>query len=111
VSSFKGPRYADPTVNGHMDPEVIRRIVRMNDGRYRACYQEGLRTNPALTGRVTVKFVIDRSGAVAIAADGGSDIPDERVRRCVVSSFLSLSFSAPQNGAVTVVYPIVFSPE
>jgi hypothetical protein len=55
--------------------------------------------------------VIDRTGAVAVAADGGSDIPDEGVRRCVVSSFLSLSFPAPENGSVTVVYPIVFSPE
>jgi hypothetical protein len=60
---------------------------------------------------VTVKFVIDRTGAVALAADGGSDIPDEGVRRCVVASFLSLSFPSPENGSVTVVYPIMFSPE
>ncbi len=111
VSRFKGPRYAEPQVNGRLAAEVIRRVVRMNDGRYRACYEGGLRTNPSLQGRVTVKFVIDRTGAVALAADGGSDIPDEGVRRCVVSSFLSLSFPSPENGAVTVVYPIVFSPE
>jgi hypothetical protein len=112
VSRFRGPRYREePEVNGRLAAEVIRRIVRMNDGRYRACYESGLRTDPGLQGRVTVKFVIDRTGAVAVAADGGSDIPDEGVRRCVVSSFLSLSFPAPENGSVTVVYPIVFSPE
>jgi hypothetical protein len=108
---FKAPRYATPTVNGRIDPEVIRRVVRLNDGRYRACYEAALRTNPEVQGRVTVKFLIDRTGAVGFAADGGSDIPDEGVRRCVVSSFLSLSFPAPENGAVSVVYPIVFSPE
>jgi hypothetical protein len=111
VSHFKGPRYPPPEVNGRLAAEVIRRIVRMNDGRYRACYESGLRTDPGLQGRVTVKFVIDRTGAVALAADGGSDIPDEAVRRCVVSSFLSLSFPSPESGSVTVVYPIVFSPE
>lgn len=112
VSHFKGPRYPpEVQINGRLGAEVIRRVVRLNDGRYRACYESGLRTDPGLQGRVTVKFVIDRTGAVALAADGGSDIPDEAVRRCVVSSFLSLSFPSPENGAVTVVYPIVFSPE
>ena len=104
-------RETTPAVNGRLAAEIIRRIVRLNDGRYRACYETGLRTDPGLQGRVTVKFVIDRSGAVALAADGGSDLPDESVRRCVVSSFLSLSFPSPDSGAVTVVYPIVFSPE
>jgi hypothetical protein len=111
IPRFKGPRYATPTTNGRLAAEVIQRVVRLNDGRFRACYESALRTDPSLQGRVTVKFMIDRTGAVAVAADGGSDIPDEGVRRCVVSSFLSLSFPSPESGAVTVVYPIVFSPE
>jgi hypothetical protein len=111
TSHFKGPRYANPSVNGRLAPEVIQRIVRLNDGRYRNCYETALRTNPNLQGRVSVKFMIDRTGAVAIAADGGSDMPDEGVRRCVVASFLTLSFPAPESGAVSVVYPIVFNPE
>jgi hypothetical protein len=111
VSHFKGPRYGTPETNGRLAAEIIQRIVRLNDGRYRFCYENGLRNDPSLHGRVTVKFMIDRSGAVAVAADGGSDIPDEAVRRCVVSSFLGLSFPQPDNGTVTVVYPIVFSPE
>jgi hypothetical protein len=110
-SHFKGPRYGAPETNGRLAAEVIQRIVRLNDGRYRYCYENGLRGDPSLHGRVTVKFMIDRSGAVAFAADGGSDIPDEGVRACVVRSFLGLSFPQPENGTVTVVYPIVFSPE
>ncbi len=90
---------------------MIRRIVRQNDGRYRFCYESGLKANPNLQGRVTVRFLIDRTGAVAVASDSGSDIPDENVRRCVVSSFAALSFPPPDSGVVTVVYPIVFSPQ
>jgi hypothetical protein len=111
VSRFKGPRYGTPTTNGRLAPEIIQRVVRLNDGRYRFCYQNALRTDPSLRGRVTVKFMIDRHGAVAFAADAGSDIPDEGVRQCVVRSFQALSFPEPENGTVTVVYPIVFSPE
>jgi hypothetical protein len=108
---FKGPRYETVQTNGHLPAEVIQRIVRQNDGRYRFCYENGLKTNPNLQGRVTVRFLIDRGGAVAVASDAGSDIPDEAVRRCVVSSFTALSFPAPDSGVVTVVYPIVFSPQ
>jgi hypothetical protein len=98
------------SVGGRLPPEVIQRIVRQNFGRFRACYEGALRTNPALQGRVGVKFIIDRSGAVALAADGGSDLPDRSVVQCVVSSFSSLSFPQPEGGQVTVVYPIMFTP-
>jgi hypothetical protein len=101
----------DVSVNGRLPPEVIQRIVRQNFGRYTFCYQNGLRSNPNLEGRVTVKFVIARDGSVAFASDGGSDIPDTTVRQCVVSSFTNLSFPAPDNGMVTVVYPLTFHPE
>jgi hypothetical protein len=110
-SHFNGVRYATPTTNGRLPAEVIQRIVRLNDGRYRNCYEKALRGDPGLSGRVTVKFMIDRHGAVAFAADGGSDIPDQGVRECVVRSFAALSFPEPQDGTVTVVYPIVFNPE
>ncbi len=69
-------------VNGRLPPEVISRIVRHNFGRFRLCYENGLRINPNLQGKVTTKFVIDRSGAVSSAADGGSDIPDRAVIQC-----------------------------
>ena len=99
------------TTNGHLPPEVIQRIVRQNFGRFTFCYQNGLKTNPNLEGRVTVKFVIGRDGAVQLSADGGSDIPDASVKQCVVSSFAGMSFPAPDNGMVTVVYPLMFTPQ
>jgi hypothetical protein len=104
-------RYPMPTTNGKLPAEIIQRIVRLGDGRYRFCYEQGLRGNPGLTGRVTVKFMIDRTGAVAFSADGGSDIADQTVVQCVVRSFQTLSFPEPQGGTVTVVYPIVFNPQ
>jgi FHA domain len=97
-------------VNGRLPPEVIQRIVRQNFGRFRLCYENGMRNNPNLQGRVSVKFVIDRSGAVSMTADGGSDLPDQSVVQCVVRGFGNLSFPQPEGGMVTVVYPIMFNP-
>jgi pSer/pThr/pTyr-binding forkhead associated (FHA) protein len=97
-------------VNGRLPPEVIQRIVRQNFGRFRLCYENGMRTNPNLQGRVAVKFVIDRAGSVTTSADGGSDLPDQGVVSCVVRGFQNLSFPQPEGGIVTVVYPIIFAP-
>jgi hypothetical protein len=98
------------TTNGRLPKDVIQRIIRQNQGRYRACYESGLRTNPSLEGRVEVRFVIDRQGTVSMAQDGSSDLPSDGVKSCIVKSFYSLSFPSPDNGTVTVVYPMVLTP-
>jgi hypothetical protein len=97
-------------VSGRLPPELIQRVVRQNYGRFRACYESGLRTNPNLTGRVTARFIIGRDGGVSNAANGGSDLPDSSVVGCVVSAFYGLSFPAPEGGIVTVSYPLMLSP-
>ena len=88
----------------------MQRIVRQNYGRFRMCYENGLRSNPNLTGRVTARFVISREGSVSNVQNGGSDIPDSGVVSCVVQAFYGLSFPSPDNGIVSVSYPIMFSP-
>ncbi len=96
--------------NGRIPRETIQRVVRANFGRFRACYESGLRNNPGLTGRVVTKFVIGRDGAVGVSQDGGSDMPDRGVVNCIVRSYQNLSFPSPEGGVVTVVYPLMFSP-
>ncbi len=111
----RGPRLEwDPkiTTNGRLDPAVIQRIVRLNSGRFVGCYQDGLRQNPNLEGRVAVNFMIGRDGSVTMASDtAGSDLPNGDVRACVVKSFYGLSFPEPAGGTVRVSYPFTFSPQ
>lgn len=102
-------RMSTPTVTGRIPPEVIQRIVRQNFGRFRMCYEQGLRHNPNLTGRVGVRFVIGRDGAVSNVSNGGSDLPDSSVVSCVLSSFYGISFPPPEGGIVAVTYPLMFS--
>jgi hypothetical protein len=105
-------REPEATVNGRLRPEIIQRIVRQNFGRFRFCYEKGVRKSPGLEGRVAVDFVIDRTGAVSLAAqDRSTDLPDGEVAQCVVRAFRDLSFPAPDGGQVTVTYPLVFTPE
>jgi hypothetical protein len=96
-------------VSGRLPSEVIQRIVRQNFGRFRQCYEIGLRSNPNLEGRVAVRFVIGRDGAVSNVS-GGGDLPNAQVTSCVASAFYGLSFPSPENGIVTVTYPILLTP-
>lgn len=104
-------RMGSSSVSGRLPAEIVQRVVRQRFGRYRACYVDGLRRDPALAGRVAVSFVIGREGAVAAAVDGGSDLPDAAVIACVVDAFRGLSFPAPESGVITVNYPLLFAPE
>jgi MYXO-CTERM domain-containing protein len=98
-------------VKGKLAPEVVQRIVRQSFGRFRLCYEQGLRTNPTLQGKVTAKFEIDAAGSVAGAKDGGSDLPDSAVVQCVLRAFQQMSFPQPEEKANTnVTVPINFTP-
>lgn len=104
--------FGDPaTVSGRLPAETIRRILRANAGRFRACYEDGLRRRPGLAGRVSTRFVIGLDGAVSTVSDAGSDLPDASVTACVHRAFYGISFPQPEGGIVGVVYPISFSPE
>lgn len=98
-------------LTGKLPPEVVQRIVRQNFGRFRLCYENGLRLNPTLGGTVAVKFVIGKDGAVrTFALDPSTTMADKGVSACVVRAIGQLSFPQPESGEVTVVYPIVFAP-
>lgn len=98
------------SVSGRLPPEVVGRILRQNHGRLRMCYEAGLRTNPTLQGRVTIRFVIGRDGSVSAVSNGGSDLPDAGVVTCSVRALYGLSFPQPDGGIVTVSYPVIFRP-
>jgi tetratricopeptide (TPR) repeat protein len=98
-------------VSGRLPPEVIQRIVRQNFGRFRACYENGLRERPGLSGRLLVKFVIQPDGSIAGVGTAGADEVGAGVAACVVRAFQALTFPAPEGGHVTVTYPLTFTPE
>ena len=58
-----------------------------------------------------MRFVIERDGTVGLIQDDGSDLPDGKAKRCVIDAYRRIRFPPPDGGTVTVVYPIMFSPE
>lgn len=97
-----------PTVAGGIDKAIIQRVIRRHLPRIRTCYERQLTKEPALEGRVIVKFAIGPSGDVMTAVASGIH-PD--IERCIGNAFRAMKFPAPKSaGTVTVSYPLVFRP-
>ncbi|WP_159397506.1 AgmX/PglI C-terminal domain-containing protein [Sorangium cellulosum] len=111
-----GPDAGRPQAQaGRLPPPVIQSEVRSHFGQVRACYEDGLKRDPKLAGKVTACFVIEKDGAVgahkvAGPAEDPGTIPDPVVRDCIDKVLATLRFPAPQGGIVSVVYPILLSP-
>ncbi len=98
-------------IKGRLPPEIIKRIIRANFPRLRACYEQGLKRDPTLKGTVSVRFIISASGAVESASSAGGTMTDKPVSDCVLGVYRTLSFPEPEGGKVMVTYPIDFQNE
>ncbi len=99
------------SVSGRLPPQVIQRIVRLNFGKLRACYHRALLRKPELQARVVTRFLIGRDGRVAAAQNVNSEPSDRALTECVTRVFGALQFPEPEGGVITVVYPVLFTPD
>ncbi|MFO0660840.1 MAG: AgmX/PglI C-terminal domain-containing protein [Polyangiaceae bacterium] len=95
--------------DANVSPELIQRLLRQNRGRFIACYEDGLRRNPSLSGRVTLSFTIGSDGSVKTAGASG-DIADSAVTSCMGRAVYGLSFPSTEGGVIRVSYPMVLTP-
>jgi hypothetical protein len=94
---------------GGLGKEQIRRTIQRHVNEVRHCYERALQSNPSLSGRVTVQFLIAPTGAVqsAVPVAGRSDLGSADATACVASAVQRWDF--PQAAAPTMVtYPFVF---
>jgi hypothetical protein len=81
------------------------------------CYEALLSKNPTARGKAVFSFVIvgdAETGGIVESAElvDGTTLTDPEFSYCVSESLLSLAFAPPPNdGWVTVTYPIDFSPD
>jgi hypothetical protein len=99
----------EPSSPGRLDRFDIQSTVNGGFGLYAYCFRQGFLRNPALRGRVKLRFVIERDGSVARVSDGGSDLPDQRSIDCIAEGFFALEFPKPEAGPVYVLYPVLFN--
>jgi hypothetical protein len=96
---------------GNIDKALIDEVVKRHLSQIRYCYQRELVHNPALGGKIVVKFTIGSDGLVTSAAPRTSSLGNSAVEQCIAGRFLRMSFPAPMGGGMAIVsYPFLFSP-
>jgi len=100
----------NPEVQGSLDKEIIRRVVRQHRGEIRYCYEQELQKNRGLAGRVTVRFTISATGSVVSAVVRDSTLNNAAVERCMTERIRRWVFPEPKGGGVVIVnYPFNLS--
>ena len=109
----------DPTANipvgapmGSLDKSIIDAKVREVLPDVKTCYNDGLVTQPDLTGRVVIKMVIGKDGMVSSAESDPEQttLDSTKVIDCVSGKIAQLEFPPPKGGGIViVVYPFAFA--
>lgn len=101
---------ADPVnVIGSLDRELIRQVIHAHRSQIRFCYESELNRAPNLSGKVSIKFVINDKGMVSVAQVASSTMGNATVETCVASRVRTWVFPKPKGGGQVVVqYPFVF---
>jgi hypothetical protein len=101
----------DPIILGALDKSLIDAVIKRNMNQIRYCYQRELTKNPALGGKITVKFVIAKDGSVSSATTKASTMGSPAVEGCINGRFMRFQFPEPKGGGIVIVsYPFIFSP-
>jgi hypothetical protein len=98
------------------DRHGIRSAVRASIPAVRQCYAAWLEANPALGGRIVVRFTIapstpgDEGARVQGAEVVESNMDHPLMESCVTAVLSTLTFEVPEDGILTVTYPFGMAP-
>ena len=72
----------------------------------RACYEEGLKREPTMQGKIIINFAIDSEGVVGETSQGMQDgqIEDQQVVACVSEVIKTVRFAGSPKGKTTRAY-------
>ncbi len=105
----------DPGTPWPIDADGINGAIRERLGEIKECYDEWLKLDPELQGKVVVGFVIaaeEDLGAIRETSVVESMAGDNTFfEGCVLNVMSDLQFEPPEDGEVTVNYPFMFSTE
>jgi hypothetical protein len=92
-----------------LDKNAIRQVVHAHLDEVRKCYEDQLKSNPSLSGKLLIRFILSEAGTVSEAAVKKSTIPSPAVSSCIVERVKMWTFPAAKGIVGVVEYPFEFS--
>jgi TonB family protein len=97
---------------GEFDSSAVVAMIKTRLRAIQMCYEQQLRRNPTLAGKVTVEFSIQPRGNVTDVKVKENTTGDAAVGTCVANTVSTFRFNpGPEGGSVTYAYPFVFAPQ
>jgi outer membrane biosynthesis protein TonB len=93
-----------------IDQGKLAAFIRARMGLIKACYENALKRNPTLKGKVSIRFTILETGGLADVTAAVNSLGSSEVASCIMSTMRSWRTQFRPSGPVTVEYPFVFSP-
>jgi outer membrane biosynthesis protein TonB len=94
---------------GMMSSSDVSKVVNRKIGAIKGCYEQALKRNPSLKGKITIRFTISGSGKVTTARATLNEL-NPQVGNCITRAFKRFRFPPPEGGTVTFEYPFLFTP-
>lgn len=88
--------------------DMIRKIVQGHLPELETLYSAAFRRDPAIRGRLLIRFRIGPSGKVILAEPGGSSLRNDRFIESVLTKVRGWTFDPTDGRTVEVLYPFVF---
>jgi outer membrane biosynthesis protein TonB len=93
-----------------IDQGKLGAFVRARMGLIKACYENALKRNPGLKGKISIRFTILETGALAEVSTAQNSLGSAEVATCIMNTMRSWRTQFRPSGPVTVEYPFVFQP-
>jgi TonB family protein len=98
--------------SGEFDSNIVVQTIKARLRAIQMCYEQQLRRNPTLAGKVTIEFTIQPRGNVTDVKVKDNSTGDAAVGTCVANTVSTFRFNpGPEGGSVTYAYPFVFAPQ
>ena len=96
--------------SSEVDQGKLGAFVRARMGLLKACYENALKRNPSLKGRMRIRFTILETGGIQDLTVVENALGSPEVASCVANTMRAWRLPFRPSGPVTVDYPLVFSP-
>jgi TonB family protein len=99
LTSLRSASSNGTTTRMNRDPDEVRDIVMSHYSAIQDCYTQALKSNPALKGKVVVRFIVSPEGRVISASVVKSTIYDNQMIDCMLARILRWNDFPPVNPA------------
>ncbi len=93
-----------------IDQQKLAAFVRARMGLIKACYENALKRNPTLKGKISIRFTILETGGIADVQASVNSLGSPEVASCITNTMRTWRTQFRPSGPVTVEYPFVFAP-